>query len=188
MHCPRCGQQQISEQTKFCSKCGFPLGVVAEVMQYGGTLPQLEQLSQGKKKWLTKRNGMGFSLIWFLFFLLIMCPFWGIIGIERLAGMSAILGIFGGLIILIFSAIFLEGKQRFAQFPQPPHAGFYQPHPSNQMAGQHYQPASLPPQQQNPVSAYTPPAPGSWRDTADLGRGSVTEDSTRLLTREEEQH
>jgi hypothetical protein len=31
MHCPRCGQQQISDQTKFCSRCGFQLGLVSEL-------------------------------------------------------------------------------------------------------------------------------------------------------------
>ena len=41
MHCPRCGQQQISDQTKFCSRCGFQLGLVSELLMNGGFLPQL---------------------------------------------------------------------------------------------------------------------------------------------------
>ena len=44
MHCPSCGQQQVSLETKFCSRCGFPLGVVSEVLAHGGFLPQLAEL------------------------------------------------------------------------------------------------------------------------------------------------
>ena len=46
MHCPRCGQQQISNETRFCSRCGFQLGVVSELLLHDGYLPQLAQLEQ----------------------------------------------------------------------------------------------------------------------------------------------
>ena len=36
MHCPVCGQQQVSEETRFCSRCGFLLTGVAEVVKSGG--------------------------------------------------------------------------------------------------------------------------------------------------------
>ena len=32
MYCPRCSQQQVSEETKFCSRCGLPLGLVSELL------------------------------------------------------------------------------------------------------------------------------------------------------------
>ena len=44
MYCPRCGQQQVSEEIKFCSRCGFPLGLVSEIIMHGGFLPQLADL------------------------------------------------------------------------------------------------------------------------------------------------
>lgn len=190
MHCPRCGQQQISEQTKFCSRCGFSLTLIADVIAHGGSLPQLDMLSQPqKKKWLTRRNGMVFSLMWFLLFLLIFCPFWGIMGVEELAGISAILGIFGGLIWLLASVFFLEGKPKepaFYPYPLVPHQ---MPQYPQQMGGQGYQ-QGLPPQQSAPASSYIPPphVAGSWRDTNDLGRGSVIEGTTKLLSKEEEDH
>jgi hypothetical protein len=189
MHCPRCGQQQISEETKFCSKCGFQLHVVSAVLMHGGSLPQLDLLNQqqGARPWLNRRNGMLFSLFWFIFFLLIICPFFGIMDADKLAGMAAIAGIFGGFIIFLASAFFLEGKPKpynpyQHQMPQyPPQMG--------QMQQPGYQQNALPPQQSVPVSNYTPPphVAGSWRDTNDFGRPSVTEDTTRLLTKEEEQ-
>jgi hypothetical protein len=179
MHCPSCGQQQISSETKFCSRCGLPLSLVAEVVNHGGYLPQLAQLDAPKRKFFSRRNGLGFSLIWFLFFLFIMTPFGGIIGVDEIAAASAVIGIFGGLIMMVISFIFLpkdqpksfsnsaafeSGSSRFA--PPAPHS-------------------ALPPQQSIPVSAYDNRGPGSWRDTNDLHPGSVTESTTRLLTKEE---
>ena len=39
MHCPKCGQQQISEEVRFCSRCGFLLEGVSRLMAEGGLLP-----------------------------------------------------------------------------------------------------------------------------------------------------
>jgi hypothetical protein len=36
MHCPVCGQKQVSEQIRFCSRCGFLLSGVAEVVANNG--------------------------------------------------------------------------------------------------------------------------------------------------------
>lgn len=176
MHCPSCGQQQISAETKFCSRCGLPLIVVAEVLFHGGYLPQLAQLGNKKKTILNRRNGLGFSLIWFLFFLLIGAPFWGIMNVEELAGVSAIIGIFGGLIFLVSSLIFLQ------KTPAPINQNLYAPQPRD-LAGQASY-GALPPQQSVPASAYAAPQAGNWRDTNDLVP-SVTEGTTKLLEKDE---
>lgn len=183
MHCPSCGQQQISNETKFCSRCGMPLGLVSEVVAHGGYLPQLAELHKKKKPLFSRRNVLGFSLIWFLFFLFIMAPFWGIVNVEELAGVSAVLGIFGGLIMMISGFLFFP-KDRSAAPLSPGMIA-----PPNQVPnyqGQTHAPqAALPPQQSIPVSTYGPPQAGSWRDTNDLQPASVTESTTRLLDKEE---
>jgi hypothetical protein len=158
----------------------MPLGTVAEVVAHGGYLPQLVELSKRKKPLLSRRNGMAFSLIWCLFFLFIMAPFWGILDVEELAGVSAVVGIFGGLIWLISSLMFLKkdvpvypGNQAFMpQAARPDLQG--QPNYS-----------ALPPQRSVPVSSYGSPQAGSWRDTNDLEPTSVTESTTRLLEKDE---
>jgi hypothetical protein len=135
---------------------------------------------------------MIFSLFWFIGFLLILCPFFGMLDIDVLTGMSAILGIFGGLILFLASALFLEGKPKAPYYPYPmaPHQmPQYPPQmQQHQMQGQGYQQNVLPPQQSQPAQGYTPPphVAGSWRDTNDLGRPSVTEGTTRLLQKDEE--
>jgi hypothetical protein len=49
MHCPKCGQQQVSDEMRFCSRCGFALGVVTELLSTGGTLPERETQSLAAK-------------------------------------------------------------------------------------------------------------------------------------------
>lgn len=177
MHCPSCGQQQVSSETKFCSRCGLPLSVIAEVLSYGGYLPQLAELNK-KTTIFTRRNGIAFSLLWCLFFLLIMAPLWGIMNVEELAGASAVIGIFGGLIMFISSLIFL--KKPFVSY-----GGYqYQQAPAYLYGAQQNQPA-LPPQQSIPAQQYAAPQAGNWRDTNDLQPTSVTESTTRLLNEDD---
>jgi len=153
----------------------MPLSVVAEVVSYGGYLPQLAELNK-KTTFFTRRNGIAFSTIWCLFFLLIMTPLFGIMDIDQLAGASAIIGIFGGFIMLISSLIFL--KKPFVSYTLP-----VQQAPS-QIYGQPQQHA-LPPQQSIPAQQYGAPQAGNWRDTNDLQPTSVTESTTRLLNDDE---
>jgi len=178
MYCPRCGQQQVSEETKFCSRCGFPLGLISEILAHGGFLPQLTELYKSKK-WLTKKNGIVFSIMWMMFFLFIMTPFFGIAGIEALAGMSAIIGIFGGLMWLIASLVFLKSSvlNSFGA-NELPNANVSNLYEANQR---------VLPQQTQPAQSYVPPA-NTWKapDTGEFARpGSVTEGTTKLLQKEE---
>lgn len=39
MYCPRCSQQQVTDDASFCSRCGFQLGVVKELLVTDGALP-----------------------------------------------------------------------------------------------------------------------------------------------------
>ena len=180
MHCPSCGQHQISNETKFCSRCGLPLGLVSEVVAYGGFLPQLAELHK-KKTHYTKKNGVVASVFWFILFTMLFPAIIGIgNGPEELAGISAVLGFFGGLMMLIASLVFLPSSKP-AFVPRPPMMpgipqapGLYAPHQQ-----------ALPPQQTMPASTYAPPKAGRWRDTNDLEPASVTESTTRLLTKEE---
>ena len=85
MHCPNCGQQQISSDTKFCSRCGFQLSIVSELLANGGVLPQLAAL-QTKHRLFNKKNGVMFSVGWFIFFTMFLTSFWGILNVDRMAG------------------------------------------------------------------------------------------------------
>lgn len=55
MYCPQCGQQQVSDAVRFCSRCGFLLEGVTVVIASGGIIParyiqpQNQQLSPRSK-------------------------------------------------------------------------------------------------------------------------------------------
>jgi hypothetical protein len=183
MHCPRCGQQQVSSETKFCSRCGFQLAIVAELLVHGGSLPQLAAIQQ-KKTFFNKKNGVLFSAFWFIFFTMFLTSVGGILGSDELAGLCAVTGVFGGLLILIGSLVLLPSSKLMAKLPVQD-----MPMPQTQPAGLYGAPAQpgLPPQQQQPAGIYSAPQ-GSWRapDTGDLvERGSVIENTTKLLKQDE---
>ena len=183
MHCPRCGQQQVSDEIKFCSRCGLPLGLVAEVVAQGGFLPQLANL-QNNKKWLTRKNALKISLAWFLLATFILLPLSGVAGADELAGFFAIAGFLGGILMMIFSLMFLPKEEKGVSYE----AGFNNPHQTAQFTGMNTQQTALPPPTSQPVDSYMPPVAGSWKapDTGELARpGSVTENTTKLLNKEE---
>lgn len=177
MYCPRCSQQQISGEIKFCSRCGLPLALVAEAVAHDGFLPRLADL--GKKKKLTRRSGLIFSLFWCLFFVLLVTPFFGILDVDKLAGMSALIGIFGGLLIALAAHFYLSREPKTFAF-QP---SFENDFNRQNLGGATV--AALPPQQSIPASTFVPPPRANWRDTNDLVQPSVTDHTTKLLSRDE---
>ena len=183
MHCPSCGQQQVSNETKFCSRCGLPLGLLSEVLSHGGFLPQLAELNKTNHTLYTRKNGVVFSVFWFIFWVPILTwMFGGVFGAETLAGITALIGVFGALMLFIFSLVYLKGAPKYI-YPNEVRTMPYSP--GHALPGQ---PAAfeLPPQQSIPASAYNAPRAGSWRDTNDLqNAGSITESTTRLLSEED---
>lgn len=75
MFCPKCGQQQISDEMRFCSRCGFALAMVAELITHDGlpaagavcaAVPTSRRREQMRKGLLLLIGGIIGSLI-FLF-------------------------------------------------------------------------------------------------------------------------
>lgn len=181
MFCPRCSQEQISEETKFCSRCGFPLGLISEIIAHGGFLPQLAETKKNKKR-LTRKNGLYFSLFWFMIFTMILTPFWAIVGVEELAAICAIAGTIVGLIFVIASFAFLKKEPKISNtFNQD----LYDYQAQNLYGSP--QTTALPPQQNQPAQNYVSPA-GSWKapDTGEMVQPpSVTDVTTKLLKKEQ---
>jgi zinc-ribbon domain len=73
MFCPQCGQQQASEEARFCSRCGLRLDALAEFIEGGGQLaapgaaedsPALTPRQRGTRKGaLLLAGGFIFTLI-----------------------------------------------------------------------------------------------------------------------------
>src|SRR6185436_10621084 len=78
MYCPKCGQQQISDEMRFCSRCGLALSGLAEWLA-GGGLPaqrnvEVQQVSADSPRRKGIRRAaklMFFSGVLFVIFLAI---------------------------------------------------------------------------------------------------------------------
>ncbi len=185
MYCPNCGQQQVSGDLKFCNKCGLPMGLVAEILNYGGTLPQLAELGK-KKKFFTRKNGIFFSIFWFILFVPFGAAFWGILEVDELSALSAVFGVFSSILILLFSFFFLGGSTEHTAAVSA--VGAQQGNQHN-LGGAAAQQGALPPQRTQTAHEYASPQAGAWKapDTGDLVTpGSVTEGTTRLLQKDED--
>ena len=181
MHCPTCGQQQISDQTRFCSQCGFPLIGIAEVIANNGIVPAHKTGLMGTTD-SPRRRGIKQGVFIFLMAFLVV-PLLALISLAAnlepfLPAIGAFLLGGGGILRTIYAFMFEPGVgSGNPLMPQSP----------NLASGTENR-GALPPSYAVPASAYARPA-GSWRDTNDLQRqppDSVTDTTTKLLQKDEE--
>lgn len=174
MYCPRCGQQQVVDEIRFCPRCGFTLGFVSELLANNGMLPShlvphnplALELSPRRRG--VRQGGM------LMIVGAALTPILGIIGATTgIGGEMALIGVvifIAALARLLYAAIFEEAHAAAAL---PPHA--------QQPTAPHFQPA--PPRAALPH--HQAPTPTSFRrgDTAEIVAppASVTENTTRLL-------
>lgn len=187
MYCPQCGQEQISQELRFCSRCGLPTNLVTEIVNNGGTLPQLAELDKDKS-WLTRNFGLKISLSWFVLFILFFVPLAAVFISPRnnndLIPLLVLIGFVGGILIAVFSFLFLtnEPKNKLsASLNQNETAQ------SLNLAGNQQGKNALPPQQSIPVSDFVAPSVNTWKtpETGDLVQpSSVTEETTKLLEKD----
>jgi hypothetical protein len=179
MFCPQCGQQQASGAVRFCSRCGFPLDGVIQLLSSGGMLPSYRSPDEPQPI-SPRRKGVRQGGI-LLLSGAILLPVLGVLYsfseapfLEILMALAAIICFIGGPLRMLYAAVFEEGA------PNP----FSRPYIPVQTRPPQFTPhlpqSALPP----------PPAQQSgWRPrpiTAELATPpSVTENTTRLLDKED---
>jgi hypothetical protein len=182
MFCPSCGQSQAPEAARFCPRCGFPQHGVAALLNAGGQWPEAETPQAESPRKRGVKQG-----VLMLFLGMMLLPILAITNFpEELVALSAIICFLGGILRILYAAIFEEGKK--ASLPPmiaaaPPSAAYT---PPGQPLFTPAPPVSaLPPPQQTPLptSVRRPP-----HDTQEIINqpGSVTEHTTRMLKRETE--
>jgi len=112
MYCPKCGQQQISDEQRFCSRCGFTTQVVSELLKSDGVLTEhAVETFEGKRspRWKGIRQGMLLMFIGIvLVFMLTLLQ--GTIGLPELyAELSAGIFLFSGLMRMLYAVSFEKG-------------------------------------------------------------------------------
>lgn len=177
MYCPRCSQQQINSEIKFCSRCGFLLTGISEVTANDGLIPQIYAPKKERnflKRFLNVRS--------FLITFQILSVFLIILSAASDAPEEIITFLFGlafGIFFSLLTSIFLANKPKFnvSKSDEVSTAELIE----NQAN------FALPPQTSQPVSSYAPPAAGSWKTftTNDLAPHSVTDRTTKLLNKDE---
>jgi hypothetical protein len=183
MYCPQCGQQQTSSEMRFCSRCGFPLGGVTELLAQGGVLKsgggdELRNLSLSPRRMGVKQGVM------MLLLGTVIVPVLGIINsyqdrttmLEILVAISAVIFFAGGLMRILYALLF-ESPAPSSELDAS--ASFSPAAPAEINAATRF--AALPPAQNIPPANFTP----RRMNTAELVRPpSVTEHTTRLLDEE----
>jgi hypothetical protein len=177
MHCPTCGQQQVSDETRFCSRCGFLLTGVAQLVANKGIAPSGSTGFFGAAGSKKRRDAMQGVFIFLLTFLVV--PILAMISLGlRLGPFLPVMGAFlfgiGGLLRTVYALMFESGE-----------AGIGSVKPAS-LASQPENRGALPSSHSVPASVYA--SPGSWRDTNELQHhepDSVTDTTTKLLQKEE---
>jgi len=119
MYCPNCGQQQVSDEMRFCSRCGLALSGLAEWLAGGLLVRRTEEPRLPSKQRKNIRRAaklMFFSIALFPLFLLMS------IGIDEPGPLAlpAFL-FFVSLMWMAYARLFMDGDRADVnQFVQPP--------------------------------------------------------------------
>lgn len=182
MYCPRCGQEQVSHELRFCSRCGFLMDGMLEVVMNGALPPQLFNKTDPKaispRKKGVKQGGM------LMLSGVVIVPLLGVLSSlfyfdETVVGLAAIITFLGGLVRILYALIFQSGVPVVSE-----EEGLLDTVKQN-LIEKAKGAKALPPEQSVPASSYIPPEQGKWRDTDDLVKTSVTENTTKLLDEDE---
>src|SRR6267143_5843726 len=116
MYCPRCGQQQATDQMRFCARCGFAMEGTMHLLAHGGMLP-LYHPPAGEKPISPRRKGVKQGALLMLIGA-ILVPILGLMSgfapgrLENVfaffAALSAIICFVGGPLRMLYAAIFEE--------------------------------------------------------------------------------
>lgn len=181
MFCPQCGQERVSVETNYCSRCGFLLSAAAELLQTGGQNPYAVVRS-AYRSISPRKRGLKQGLFLFLLTFLV-APLMGMITVALriepfLVGFAVVFFFIGGLLRMVYALMFESAEPGGSTLEEKliAHAAAIND-PSKQRV--------LAPQQTMPATSLASPAAGSWRDTNDLQPVSVTESTTKLLERDD---
>jgi hypothetical protein len=180
MYCPQCGQQQVSDVTRYCSRCGFLLEGVAVVLASGGQIPtRYVQPGSGKLSPRSKGIRQGAML---MLSTLLLVPLVAIITVnfleplEFLIPITAIFCFVGGLLRILYAVLMEEDVPS----PDVNHVAGYAP-TGNPPLGASARNVALPPASANPAPSWRPRP-----NTAEIYQPpSITENTTRLLDKED---
>jgi hypothetical protein len=169
MYCPNCGQQQISDEMRFCSRCGLALSGLTEWLA-GGRLPAKRDDAQPPGP-LSRRRKVIRRAAKLMFFSGVLFPLFLIISIAEDDPSPLIVPFvvfFISLVTMLYARIFMDNSAPVN----------YQP-PQTTALGSTPARGSLPPARHNPM-----PTRQHVRTNELAQPPSVTENTTKFLDNE----
>ena len=170
MYCPKCNQQQPSEEMRYCSRCGFALTGVAQLLANDGVPPVAvsnpNAIARTSRRKIISESAYLTLIAWavaFAAFLLV--DFGG--PLEPVALIAGVIFFFVGLIGLIrfiYGFLFVKDAPQVAETVARPISA-----PAAR--------AALPPTQSIPISDY----PRRTQTKEIVPPPSITENTTKLL-------
>ncbi|HET9714453.1 MAG TPA: zinc ribbon domain-containing protein [Pyrinomonadaceae bacterium] len=173
MYCPNCGQQQVSDEMRFCSRCGLALSGLAEWLAGGhlAATPRDEAPAPGALS--PRRKGIRRAAK-LMFFSGVLFPVFLVFSLAADEGGPMVIPI-----ILFFVSLVLMLYARLFSDKTVPAPALYQA-PQTSTVGSASARGALPPAAANPI-----PAGRQHVRTNELAQPpSVTENTTRLLDNE----
>ena len=187
MFCPKCGQQQASDSVRFCSRCGFQLEVVKELLLTDGALPVLPEAETRMSHRSARNRGIRQGVMLMLLTALIVpvSALLSKVGLlpREFVALAAIICAIGGFMRLVYALMFEEGARdgKPLAVTAPP---AYNTNATPAQFQQGFAASALPPQQSRPVSDFYS---GRRMETGEMSQPpSVTENTTRLLDKEKD--
>ena len=178
MFCPQCGQERTSHATSFCSRCGFLLTGVSDLLQTGG----IRTIEEGGSP---RSRGIRMG-IFMLLLTVVIAPIMGILSVFLFRAapwpMGVTMFLIGGAGLLrIAYAVMFESNTKKTSLRESKTSDLIEELP---IEGNPNVAGSLPPQRETTASTYSRPAAGIWLDTNELEPASVTENTTKLLEKD----
>lgn len=173
MYCPQCSQEQTAEEMRFCSRCGFPLTIVSQLVANGGALAGFD--TEGKRQLTPREKGVRWGAL-LMIISAVLFPIVLLFAAMKHDAIVLLLPVF--LVFMVGMARLLYAKLLQTNTPikkEIPSAG-------QRMAQQFGHRLGLPANQSVPVSAWRQPI-----DTSEMAQPpSVTDNTTKLLSDEGE--
>ena len=174
MYCPNCGQQQISDEMRFCSRCGLALSGLAEWLA-GGRLPAMTKGEVPAPAALSPRRKGIRRAAKLMFFSAVLFPVFLVFSLAADEGAPMVVPIilfFISVVLMLYARLFSD---KTVPAPALSHAAQTSTLGSTSARG------SLPPAANIPI----PRAGQQHVRTNELAQPpSVTENTTRLLDNE----
>ena len=165
MFCPRCSQQQTSDEVRFCPDCGFQLNLVSELLSTNGALVTREAEGRAKPPFLRRKGiRIGAKLIFLSLFLLPLAILFSVRLDSPIPFIAPFIIFLMGLAQVLYTLLFEQHDR--SEMPEAQGAGL--------RAERRF---TLPAAQAAPITIND-----SRRNTAEMVRPpSVTEHTTQLL-------